>query len=286
VTLAHSQLGVHDRHYGPMNPLDLYGLPLECFTEERNALARELRREGDRDEAARVTKLRKPSVAAWAVNQLVRTQRREVAALFGVGDALQQAQADLLAKRGDAGALRNAVDAERAVVDRLAEKARGLLSSEGHELTPAMLERVTETLHAAALDVDARAQMRDGCLERELLHIGLGALGGASTSPSGTGRRRQPETTGNRASRDGQDLDRARKAERATALKAARKAEVVARRRAERAGRELNAVQERRDRVAEVLRDADQALATARERADEAARELRDAEQAVEQLTS
>lgn len=78
---------------------DLFGLPLERFTEERNALARELRREGRRDEAAEVARLRKPSVAAWAVNQLVRTQRREVDQLFAAGDALREAQAGLLAGR-------------------------------------------------------------------------------------------------------------------------------------------------------------------------------------------
>ena len=57
-----------------MDANKLYGLPLERFTEERNALAKRLREEGQRDEAATVSKLRKPSVAAWAVNQIVRTQ--------------------------------------------------------------------------------------------------------------------------------------------------------------------------------------------------------------------
>src|SRR5579872_5994374 len=100
-----------------MEQHDLYGLPLEQFTEQRNALARELRTDGRRDEAAALSKLRKPSVAAWAVNQLVRTQRREVDALFLAGDALMRAQADLLAHGGEAGALRAAVDAERAAVE-------------------------------------------------------------------------------------------------------------------------------------------------------------------------
>ena len=72
-------------------PADLYGLPIERFTEERNTLARELRREARRDEAAFVSKLRKPSLAAWAVNQLVRSQRSEISALYESGDALQRA---------------------------------------------------------------------------------------------------------------------------------------------------------------------------------------------------
>lgn len=164
-----------------MDPADLYGLPLERFTPERDALAKQLRKDGQRDAAARVSKLRKPSLAAWAVNQLVRTQRREVNALLKAGDTLQAAQADLLKGRGDPAKLRQAVDAERAAGERLLERARGLLSSDGHELTAARLEQVSETLHAAALDEDARAHVTAGCLERELRHVGLGALAAAPT---------------------------------------------------------------------------------------------------------
>ena len=109
-----------------MDTEGLYGLPLERFTAERNALAKQLRQEGERDRAAEVAKLQKPSVAAWAVNQLVRTQQRDVTALFKAGDALQKAQADVLAGRGDAGSLRTAADAERAALDGLTAKARGL----------------------------------------------------------------------------------------------------------------------------------------------------------------
>jgi hypothetical protein len=269
-----------------MEPRNLYGLPLERFTEERNAMAKGLRREARRDAATEVAKLRKPSVAAWAVNQLVRTQQREVAALFDAGDALQKAQADLLAKQGDADSLRRALDAERAALEKLIEKARGLLSSDGHELTPARIEQVSETLHAAALDEDARAQVRDGCLERELRHVGLGALASATTSPAGSGNERRQERPRDRTSAGKQARARARENERATVLKAARKAEVEARRRADRAKRDVNVAKERRDRAAGALRDAEQALSTARELADEAAREVRAAQQALERATA
>jgi hypothetical protein len=232
-----------------MEPHDLYGLPLEQFTERRNALARELRRDGRRDEAATVSKLRKPSVAAWAVNQLVRTQRREVDALFSAGDALAQAQADLLANSGEASALRKAVDAERAAVELLTDKARGLLNADGHELTQARLEQVAETLHAAALDEDARADVEGGCLERELRHIGLGPTGAAARPGA-----RKAARSGSRPAK----------------TQAARRAEAAARRQLERATRELLAAESRRERVAEELRDADAAVDAARERVAEA----------------
>ncbi len=153
---------------------DLYGLALDEFVSERAALAKALRADKRRDEAAEVAALRKPSIAAWAVNQLVRTQHDAVQALFHAGDGLRGAQEDLLAGRGDGRKLRAAGACEREAVDRLVEAARGLLTSAGHELSAAVVQRVDDTLHAAALDEEAREQIRGGCLERELRHVGLG----------------------------------------------------------------------------------------------------------------
>jgi hypothetical protein len=229
-----------------MNANDLYGLPLDRFIPERGALAKSLRAGGERDEAAEVAKLRKPSVAAWAVNQLVRTQGAEVKALFKAGDQLQRAQADLLAGKGDAAKLRTATEREREAVDELTAAARGLLSSEGHELTPSTLERVSDTLHAAALDEGARGEVKDGCLVRELRHVGLGAFGELAAAP--------PAPKQDEAKR-----------------KAAEKAEAERRRALERANRAVEAAQARRDRAADALREAEDALARARQSAAEAA---------------
>lgn len=276
------------------DPRDLYGLPLDRFTEERNTLARELRRAGRRDEAAAVTKLRKPSVAAWAVNQLVRTQGRAIARLFDAGDGLQRAQSDLVAGSGDASALRDAGKLERASVDELMQAARGLLSSEGHELMPTTLDRVSETLHAAALSEDARAQVTDGCLHRELRHVGLGMSGGMSEPTSRTARETRPRRPHDEATSRGKSKPapgetasarRRTERERAKELSAARKAEAEARRRAERAARALKAAQDRRDRAADSLRDADAAVASARVRAEEAAVAHRRAQQELDRAS-
>jgi hypothetical protein len=250
-----------------MDPRDLYGLPLERFTEERNAEAKRLRQDGRRDEAAEVAKLKKPSVAAWAVNQLVRTHPRDVDALLQAGDALQVAQADVVAGRGDARSLGAAAEAERAALETLTDTARGLLSSEGHELAPAKLEQVSETLHAAAIDPQARDQVRDGCLVRELRHVGLGALeGGAAPALRRTAARAKvPPDDGRAAER-----------------RAARQAEAAARREHERAVRALEVAQERRDRTADGLREAEHALSAARQRAERATEELERARDALE----
>ena len=75
---------------------ELYGLPLDRFIPERAKLAKELSAAGERDQAVAVAALKKPSAAAWAVNQLVRTQGKALAELFHAGDALRSAQSDVL----------------------------------------------------------------------------------------------------------------------------------------------------------------------------------------------
>jgi hypothetical protein len=190
-------------HHEEMDADELYGLPLEQFIPERTALAKSLRGQKRRDEAAAVAGLRKPSVAAWAVNQLVRTQRDATKGLFDAGDALRDAQSELLDGRGDGKALREARERQRTAVEDLVTKARGLLTSEGYELSTAIIERVGDTLHAAALDEAAREQVRDGRLERELRHVGLGlglgegvfGLGGEAAAPhKGAGKPKDTAT--------------------------------------------------------------------------------------------
>jgi hypothetical protein len=271
------------------DPRDLYGLPLDRFVPERTALVKALRRDGQADQAKEVAALRKPSVAAWAVNQLVRTQAREIAALFAAGDDLVQAQSDLLAGQGDAGALREAVTRERETVKVLVELSRGLLSSAGHELTPATLERVSQSLHAAALDDEARAEVNHGCLVRELRHTGLGASGlEAQSAPPSRGRSKAaqpgPSTSKRSSAAPSAVADKRAKRELAERRKAARQAQTSARRATERAEGELQAAQTRRDQAAAALQEAEDALSTAREQAEKAAREHDRAVRELEQL--
>lgn len=272
-------------------PHELYGLPLEDFVAERTALAKGLRKEGRREQAEEVSSLRKPSVGAWAVNQLVRTRGGEIAALFAAGDALEHAQSDLLAGRGDARALREAVESERDAVDELVALAQGLLSAEGHQLTSTTLERVSESLQAAALDEDARAQVKDGCLARELRHVGLGQRGNVSQPGSAPSSRTKARAQPNAATKRERAADAALRAEttrtereRAERLKAARRAEADARRAAERAERQLRTAQSRRDDAAESLREAEDALAAAREHAERATLEHDRAGQALKRV--
>jgi hypothetical protein len=266
------------------DPHELYGLSLDEFIPARAALVKSLRTEDQRDEAERASKLRKPSVAAWAVNQLVRTEPRDIASLFEAGDALQAAQAELLGKRGDAKSLQAAVAREREAVSRLVERAHGLLESQGQPPSQTILDRVSQTLEAAALDEHARGQVEAGCLERELQHIGLGS-GSFSAQPARPARAGQAKSTKARGSEESSSraVQKRRERERAERMKADLKAEQDARRIADRADRELSQAQQRRDEAANALAEAEDRLVQARDRAERAADEHRQAEETLRQ---
>ena len=56
----------------------LYAEPLASFTPARDALAKDLKAAGDTEAAARAKSLRKPALAAWVVNLLVRRDAEQV----------------------------------------------------------------------------------------------------------------------------------------------------------------------------------------------------------------
>src|SRR5436190_9472563 len=196
----------------------LYAVPLEEFTAARNALAAELKAEGDTEGAAAVKALRKPSRAAWAVNQLVRSEPELVDALMGAGGELRQAHRQAASGKG-AAQLRAAAEAERAAVEQLLARAPSVL---GHPLTPALIESIRNSLHAASSDDEARELVRSGTLTNPLRPVGLGPVP-APTAAAG------PRRSGR--GRDQEDAEaKRRSAEMASMLKAAKNSEAALRR--------------------------------------------------------
>jgi hypothetical protein len=156
----------------------LYRLPLAEFVAGRDQLARQLRAAGDREAARRVAALRRPSISAWAANQLAQAAPHAMAELLEVGAALQQAQQDALA--GQAGAarrLRSTSAQLRAAISRLSQRAETLLARAGHAASDATLARLAATLQAAATgDQPTRAALAEGRLARDLDPAGFGLL--------------------------------------------------------------------------------------------------------------
>jgi hypothetical protein len=148
----------------------LYGLDLEAFCPQRNALVRQLRQAGEREAAAAVRQLRKPTCAAWLVNRVVRAEPGLLAEFLRAGAALREAQARTLAGEG-AQMLREAAAAERAAAEDLVSAARGFLPR-GRLASRPVLARVRDTLQAATRDAQVRESVRAGRLQREATAAG------------------------------------------------------------------------------------------------------------------
>jgi hypothetical protein len=222
---------------------ELYGVPLEEFVPARTRLAKALRGDGRRAEAARVQELRKPTLPAWTVNQLVRRQRRDADLLLDAGHRLGEAQRALLAGGGqDAFA-----DARRRLDEALRRLLDGARSILGERASAATLDRVGSTLRAAALSDDARPELALGRLAAEVEQTGFEALAGAVPPPAKP--RRREEAARRRA------LERAR-----ANVEAARDREVAAREAAEAAGREAERLRAEHDAAAAALAAAEAEL--------------------------
>jgi len=236
----------------------LFALPLDEFTAARNELARRLKQDGDGEAAEQVRALAKPSVAAWAVNQLARREPAAVRSLLNLASRLRSAQERSLKGERAADELRAAQAEERAVIRTLTQRAGDILREADRPATGTTLERVSSLLRAAAVAEPGRTSLREGRLSGDVEVSGFDAFAGLEVPPRGR-----------RAAPAGDDLAERRRQKREAAQR---------RKRLEKQVRELSARAEAAEQEAERARKAaDKAEAAAEERrreADSAASEL------------
>jgi hypothetical protein len=171
----------------------LYGLPPGEFIQARKELVKAYRKAGDRESAAVVGSARRPTLAAWAVNQLVRQEKASVRALLNAGKRLRTAQRRALGGRSGA-ALREASDAEGAATEPLLQAARRILAQNGGEASESTLQQVERTLHAAAHDEYMGNALRKGRLTRELDPTGFGAFSPSDLKRPAKSKHQPPRT--------------------------------------------------------------------------------------------
>jgi len=124
----------------------LFKIPLPEFTGARNTLAAQLKKSGRGDEAVLVKALVKPSISAWAVNQLYWNHRDAFDRLIASGERFHKAQASPVA--GKLANLRGALDARREALTHLSDLATSLLRDAGHNPSLDTARRITTTLEA------------------------------------------------------------------------------------------------------------------------------------------
>jgi hypothetical protein len=171
---------------GPEDRLDeLYREHPEGFVSGRNQLAKDVRA-GDPEEADRIKKLRRPSVAAWLINRTALSSPEPLEEFADASRRLEEAQARALEGDEDAVAeWRDAAAREREANAAVVEAAAGLARDSGHAINQRALELVGETLRAAAGNPNLRDSVMRGRVERE---ESAPTLGMPATAPT---RRRE-----------------------------------------------------------------------------------------------
>ncbi|MEA2901659.1 MAG: hypothetical protein QOH36_1546 [Actinomycetota bacterium] len=144
----------------------LYAADPDGFVAARQALAKRLKAEGDKAGAAEVAALRRPTAAAWAVNQLARRHGGEVAGLVARGDDLRRAHERLLAGGRDDDTVAAGRRRREAIAD-LVDQAAAILTESGRA-ADAHRDAISATLDAASLDQAAGAEVVAGRLSKEL----------------------------------------------------------------------------------------------------------------------
>ncbi len=266
---------------------ELYGLDLAQFIPARDDVVRTLKAAGDDASARQVKALKKPSLAAWALNQLVREDRVQVDALLALGGELRVAQTSL------AGDELRALTGQRVrVVRALAHRTADIAAAAGHLLSNTVFDQVARSLDAALTDPDAAAALIEGHLVTDLSYAGLGDTGAALSHPPLTVVRTTAEGSNSRAAH----RKRLQAAEQAAAVAAtgletaeeslvrAREAADAANLRAAAAQETLTAAQAELDDATKSEQVAERALALADQTFDRAGARLADAHARLEDL--
>ncbi|WP_351233891.1 hypothetical protein [Streptomyces sp. NPDC002133] len=237
---------------------ELYGLWPQDFMDARTEYAAAAGKAKDRALAAQIKALRRPTLAAWASNLLVRAQPDQVARLLKLGEGLREAHEQL-----DPDQLRELSRQQHQLIGELARQARRLTAEASHPVTETVQREVEATLHAVLADPQAAREWASGRLAKGLTPpVGFTAAAVARAAPEPVPTQQPtPEPAAAerpRPSAKEQRREEERRRKLAQARRDAERAEQLAREREE----ELRQAEAQRDRAEAEMREADQRTVT------------------------
>ncbi|MFG3087137.1 hypothetical protein ACGGAI_05960 [Streptomyces antibioticus] len=247
---------------------DLYTTPPSGFVTRRAELALAAKGAGNAADARRIRAARRPTLAAWAANLLLRAAPEESRRFLELGEALREAFRTL-----DAGEVKELSDRRRSVVAALTRQAVALAEQAGQRLSDSARQDVESTLRAVLADREAAERWATGRLEHPLTPPT--DFGGRTAEPAvPQGRDELAERRRRREAEKGQRLEEARR-EAAAADRRLRD------RRTEQAvsDEELTRAREDHDRVGAEVSEAERRLDQARSRLRRAEEERHKAEE-------
>lgn len=254
----------------PEGPVDtaldeLYGSDPADFVANRKRLTAALRTAGEKTAAKELQGARRPSTAAWALNQLARRDPARVETLLDRSRALRAAQTRALSGKPEA--LRDAMSAHRGALADATEAALAIL---GERANDNFRSEIVSTLRAASADEDIGRLLRCGRVIHEVASPGFPDGAGLTLVPappeskqSGTGtpKPRRGDRSGassqsDSAERREREREAKRRAELAQRQAALRRAVVAADAEAARAQKRVDHLQSDLDKAKRELHAA------------------------------
>ena len=150
----------------------LFGVAPEAFMALRTELVAAAKKRGDKEAATRIGAARRPTVAAWVVNLLVRAEDTARPRLAELSERLRAAHAAM-----DGDRIRESSAAQRKLVDELVRA--GFAAAELPQPSAALRDDVVATLQAAIADPEVAERL--GRLSKAVRWSGFGEFG-ASTA--------------------------------------------------------------------------------------------------------
>lgn len=165
---------------------DLYGVAPEQFTARRKELAAAAKKRGDANDAKAIAAARKPTAAAWVVNQLVRADPSAPTRLSDLSEGLRAAHAEM-----DGPRIRELTTAQRKLVHELVRSA--FEAADVADPSAAMRDDVTNTLQAAIADPEVAERL--GRLAKAEQFSGFGDFGGFAAGVPEAAARKAPKSS-------------------------------------------------------------------------------------------
>ncbi|MCR5976733.1 hypothetical protein GDN83_03025 [Gordonia jinghuaiqii] len=174
---------------------ELYGLSPDLFVQRRNELAKTAKADGDRELAQQISKLRRPTQSAWAINQWVRADPDGSADIAHLAADLTAAQ-----RRSAADKMRELSRRRQDLISASAGAVQRTAADLQVPLADGAVREVVQTLRAAIADADTLEQLRRGNLASSAEYSGFGPAGvfvvpepaPASTPPPEPGEQQEP----------------------------------------------------------------------------------------------
>jgi hypothetical protein len=148
---------------------ELYGLHPDEFLPARKGLAAKAKAAKETGLAKAIESIRKPTAAAWAINQLVRARPDDMERLVELASGLHEAQ-----EKMDGAAMKTLGRERTTLIDQLVRATAEVAKEGGGSLSMPVANQVRETFVAALATTAAADAVGSGQLTRALSYAGFG----------------------------------------------------------------------------------------------------------------